>query len=120
MPTLTHDEIVAREHAVHEKCLQDRQDPVYWIAQDRAKRWSEFRAEFPVREEVAAWAESMAAKHGTVLRFYNNTVDWVAALLICRYGEAEYNWPVEFSDADVSRAKEWIKGKMPDGVLYLS
>ena len=51
----------------------------------------------------------------------SNVVDWITALLICRYGEAEYNWPAEFSDADITRAvSEWeVKGRMPEGCRYL-
>lgn len=121
MATLTKEQIIDREQKVFAEAATNKQDPAWWIAQDRSKRWDEFRTTFVVRPEVVAWAVAMTEKHNAVTcRYYNNTVDWVNALLICRYGEAEYHWPTNgFTDEDVKRASEWLSGNTPEGVVYL-
>ena len=123
MTTLTHDEIVAREKALYDSCVEQSRDPIFCIAQDRAARWDEYHAELVVRDEVMAWETAMSVAHGTECRYYNSTVCWVIALLICRYGEAEYHWPdpsVGFTDEDVARADKWLRrGDIPSGCFYL-
>lgn len=121
--TLTHDEIVTRERGIYDSCIEQARDPIFAIAQDRAARWETYHAELTVRYEIVAWETSMAAAHGQVCRFYNSTVCWVVALLITRYGEAEYHWPdptVGFTDEDVQRAQKWLtRGAIPSGCFYL-
>lgn len=120
---LTKEQIIEREKMIYDESLKKRQDPVWNIAQDRKMRWTEFMLSFPVRQEIVDWEKEMTASNGTsVVRMFQSTVGWVVALLICRYGEAEYHWPDDgFSDDDVTRAKEWANGKSPEGcVLVLS
>ena len=120
MAKLTHDEIVAREGGLYQAAVAARRDPVFVIARDRLARYAAHRKTFTVPEAVALWANRMAAVHGPEIRCYNNTVDWITALLICRYGEAEYFWPDDtFTPGDIARAAEWSAGKIPEGVSYL-
>lgn len=120
MAKLTHDEIVARESLIYQGAIANRKDPVFLIARDRLARYAEHRKTFTVPDPVAAWAEQMATSHGPEIRYYNNTVDWITGLLICRYGEAEYFWPDDtFTPGDIARAAEWFAGKIPEGVSYL-
>lgn len=123
MTRLTHDEIVTRERGIYDLCVEQSRDPIFAIAKDRAARWDAYRAALVVRDEIVAWETSMAANHGPECRFYNSTVCWVVALLIARYGEAEYHWPEPengFTDEDVARAKKWfVNGAIPTGCFYL-
>lgn len=136
MAILTKEQIIEREQRVFADAVEKKQDPAWWIAKDRAERWAEFLSDFPVRKEIAEWALAMQVKHsrvkvvdsvpvqvfdGATCRYHNNVVGWVLALLICRYGEAEYHWPVDgFTDDDVKRSNQWLLGKTPaDGVVYL-
>ena len=98
-----------------------RTDPIWTIANDRSERWATYLQEHETRQEILDWADAMTALHGPVCRFYNNTVGWVIALLITRYGEAEYHWPTEgFTTEDISRAERWQKrGEMPTGCHYV-
>lgn len=85
--------------------------------------------------EIAAWAQSMAAKFGPKAGVWNVgkmvvmneqivdltpfAYDWATALMIVRYGEAVEHWPSAFSAADVARAQRWLDGSdMPPGVNY--
>lgn len=123
MTKLTHDEIVTRERNLYDACIQQSRDPVFAIAQDRAARYAEYLAELVVRPDIAIWEQQMVVLHGPVCRFYNSTVGYLVALLITRYGEAEYHWPdpsVGFTDEDAARAQRWLlRGEIPTGCFYL-
>jgi hypothetical protein len=141
MATLTKEQIIARETSVYDQAVEAKRDPVWAVAQDRAKRYRRYVAGLQVPPEIQEWADAMTAKcarlavaptldndgqdafDGKTVRIHNNTVDWVTALLIVRYGEAEYHWPEDgtFTTEDVARAKEWLNnpGKLPEGVVYL-
>lgn len=122
MAVLTHDEIVAREKALYESCIKKKVDPVFAIAQDRETRWSAFMSNFKIRPEIQVWSDAMTTKHGNEnCRMFNSTVSWVLALLIKRYGEAEYFWPTDgFTDGDVKKANEWLQDDVaPLGLMYL-
>ena len=120
---LTHDEIVVRERAIFDLSIGQSRDPVFAIAQDRAKRWAEYLSALVVRPEIEQWVLAMNAAHGETCRFYNSTVGWIVALLICRYGEAEYHWPKVdegFTTEDVERAQKWLlRNEIPTGCFYL-
>jgi len=113
---MTHAGIIEREQAIFNDCVERRIDPVWEISQDRLKRYSKYLSEYPPSEAVTAWAVEMSKKYGTQCRYWNNTVSWVTALLICRYGEAEYHWPAtgELTEGDMSRAGELLKGQFPE------
>lgn len=123
MTRLTHDEIVTRERGIFDSCIDLGRDPIFSIAQDRATRYAEYTAELVVRPDISTWIDAMTAAHGEVCRFYNSTVGWALALLITRYGEAEYHWPDPtdgFTDEDVDRAQKWLtRGAIPAGCFYL-
>lgn len=92
--------------------LKDREQ----LAIVRKGRWLELLGSFKVRKEIKQWAALMAAEYGKRVQVHENVVDWVTALYIVRYGENEGYWPAELSDADVVRAHDWAKGKLPLGV----
>lgn len=123
MTQLTHDEIVTRERGLYDACIEQSRDPVFAIAQDRKVRYDAYLSELVVRPDVAVWSSQMEVLHGPVCRYYNSTVGYIVALLVCRYGEAEYYWPdpsAGFTDEDVARANEWLRrGDIPSGCYYL-
>jgi len=60
---------------------------------------------------ILAWAERMDARTGPTVKVHHNTVPWVQALLIVRYGEAVEHWPGATTVADHGRAMDWESGK---------
>lgn len=142
---LTKEQIVIREKRVTDEAIDAKRDPATAIFEDRMRRWSIFLKDFQVRPEISEWAQKMTEKFrrddkvltgeefdgalegevvpgvdGTMCRIHGDDVSWVLALLIVRYGQAEYHWPDEgFSDEDVQRAKEWYLGRTPEAVAYL-
>lgn len=115
----TREQIESREKKIVEQAIGNKQSPQFWLARDRLARWTAFLKEFEIRDEIAEWAHRMEQRYGSELRFRDNTVTWVIALLICRYGESEYHWPAAFTDADVHRTKSWESGRHPEGVVML-
>ena len=119
MVKLTQDESRIRELEIGSAAAKNGKDPAREIAKDRAKRWAELVPTIEVPVALEAWVVSMTAEHGPTCDYHNHrNVGWVTALLICRYGEAEYFWPSDFSEKDVARAAEWLGGKTPTGVEY--
>ena len=119
--TLTKEQIISRENRICSDAMDAKQDPIFWIARDRKQRWSEYLKDLVVRDEITNWVEVMKKQHGESCRAFNSTVGWVVALLICRYGEAEYHWPNQadgFTDEDVARADEWRSGRIPEGFVH--
>jgi len=91
------------------------------VAEDRAARWAAILKD---REESAAirkWGADMAVVHrNPQVRIHRNTLDWITALYVARYGEAEDFWPPQLGPADVLKAGRWLRGqKKPEGVVYL-
>jgi hypothetical protein len=72
-----------------------------------------------VLARLEAWAALMAKRYGPEVRIWKNDVSWLEALLIVRYGEDPMQWPPAFSEADVTRAHHWRRGRTPQGVRYL-
>ena len=71
--------------------------------------------------ELKEWAGFMTARYGKTVRLhFSDYTDWVLALMIVRWGEAEEKWPTELTKADILRAVSWYKGKTPEGVKYQS
>jgi hypothetical protein len=119
-PTIpTQDALRERELAVIQGAQTDA-ERFERIRLDRLERWQAFLAELEVPPALQAWADQMEARYGPKVRVWRNTVGWIMALLVARYGEAEYNWPAEFTEDDLSRARAWLyKGKTPNGVEYI-
>jgi hypothetical protein len=129
---LTKKQIIARETAFAASTPKDTTallfaggDPtkatMNAIDADRQTRWAPVVAAMPVPEELQSWAGQMTAKHGNPkVRVWRNEVSWILALLIVRYGEAEYYWPETFSADDAHRALRWLAdNRVPEGVTYL-
>lgn len=89
------------------------------IAADRIERWRPLVAAMKVPEQLAEWARQMTDLQGPRVMVFAQTLDWLTALLVARYGEAEYNWPAAFSADDVRRAWRWLGGDKPEGVTYI-
>ena len=83
------------------------------------ERYEELTKAMPVPPLLKEWASLMTARHGEKVKVHQSVyTNWLTALLIVRYGEAESFWPKEFSDKDINRAAFWIRGQMPEGVSY--
>jgi hypothetical protein len=91
------------------------------INKDRRMRWAPLVKAMTVPPELKEFAAEMTARHGPKVRVWENDLDLITALLVARYGEAEYFWPETFGDDDVRRAQTWMDGSrpMPGGVTYI-
>jgi hypothetical protein len=87
---------------------------------EKAKeRYQELTDAILVPPLLKEWVSLMTARHGEKVKVHQSVyTNWLTALLIVRYGEAESFWPKEFSDKDINRAAFWLRGKMPEGVHY--
>lgn len=115
---MTQEEIIVRENAICDEGRQaglSEQQIIKERSKDRKLRWREHIAAMTIRPEIASWAADMEKKFCPKVDIHHNTkCDWVMALMIVRYGEAEYHWPMEFSDDDVARAIKMKFGKLGD------
>lgn len=114
MARLTHDEIVQLESQ-----LAQGENPVKEIFLSRNRRWAAALDEIPLPNELVEWRSRMIAKYGPGVLMFGDPVGWITGLLICRYGQAEYHWPTEFSPGDIKRAMEWEAGLKPEGCQFL-
>jgi hypothetical protein len=81
-------------------------------------------SQFELTHDVRAFVGAQVAQYGPKVRVWNNTMSWLAAFLVVRYGENLTHWPSrdasgkrQFSDADNQRARSWaIRNEWPDGV----
>jgi hypothetical protein len=91
------------------------------LARVRLARWSALLGTFQVRQDVLGWARRMAALNGPRVQVWENTVGWVMALYIARYGENEAYWPETLTDEDWQRAQQWERDDTlrPRGVRYI-
>ncbi len=88
-------------------------------SEEAKKRYQELTDAIPVPSLLKEWVALMTARHGEKVKVHQSVyTNWLTALLIVRYGEAEGYWPKEFSDKDVNRAAFWLRGKTPEGVHY--
>lgn len=114
------------ESAEREKALVRNLQGLPFAAQmaavqaDRIERWRPIVAAMVVPEQLKAWVGQMEAAFGPLLLVHGAKLNWVTALLVARYGEAEYHWPTSFNDDDVLRAWRWLGGDTPDGVTYIT
>lgn len=98
---------LAAEHAPagHEATL-------HAIASDRRERWGKLLAERTELGPIIEWARRMAAKHGATITVWRTIgLDWITALYIVRYGEAESHWPPQLTLDDLTRARQWERGE---------
>lgn len=79
---------------------------------DRARAYQAKIASMSIPLYLTVWAKEMQAKTGKALvRAHHNYLPWLAAFLVSRYGEAVEHWPMELTERDVQRAREWkLKG----------
>ena len=98
------------------------------IVADRLERWAVEVAITVVPDALNKWAGMMAAIHGPEVLMYHKIragmpgyrVDWITALLIVMYGEAEYFWPAKLGEDDLKRAYAWLNGKkVPGAITYI-
>jgi len=123
----------ASEHrsAAH-KALADREALIYEanrdrgvdavlaaIAQDRRERWAKLLEGREESADIRTWAASMATLYGPMVRVHRSRLDWITALYVTRYGEAEDFWPAQLGPDDLRKAQRWLRGeRRPDGVVY--
>ncbi len=95
------------------------------ITADRLERWAAFVKDLKVPKALKKWAAMMEAVHGPEVMLHDvrkhaglcgYKVDFITALLVVMYGEAEYSWPEELGDDDLKRAYAWMNGKKVPGV----
>lgn len=73
--------------------------------------------QMPVPDDLNAWVAWMTDHCGSpTVKVWHNTLPWLEALMVVRYGEAIEFWPPAFSADDVLRAQEWSQGQLPNGV----
>lgn len=96
------------------------------IVKDRLERWAPLIKDMEVPDAIEKWAGMMSAIHGPEVLMHHGgnlagyKVNWITALVIVRYGEAEYFWPDELGDEDVARARAWLNGKrVPPSATYI-
>lgn len=90
------------------------------VFEDRAKRWAQKLSRMTIPPQIRTWAGKMEELHGrpnVIVGF--QVLNWITALLVVRYGEAEDYWPDIFYEDDVQRAREWLNGATPARVRYL-
>lgn len=109
---LSADECRAREQEIFDRMTKQRKDPQPAILADRARRFKGHIEATTIRPEIAEWAARISQQFGHQVKVHFTVTDWVTALMIIRYGEAEYFWPFEFTDEDVQRAEELEGGKL--------
>lgn len=93
----------------------------------RADAYRRHVAAMAVPAELVTWAKRMAQRYGPQVRVWQNTLPWLEALMVARYGEEPSSWPADFSLDDVDRALAWMrgrrvgtmKGRTPGGIEYL-
>jgi hypothetical protein len=90
------------------------------IAADRAARWAVLLAGREESADLRGWAVQMTIVHGPQVRLHRNTLDWITALYVAKYGEAEDFWPPQLTDDDARRAGRWLRGESFEGVTYLA
>lgn len=115
-----HVEIVRREAALRAQAEQDGVDPYRLITADRATRWTTHPLIARASALLKQWAGQMTAQFDSdTVRIWHTQLDWITALAVARYGEAEDYWPPAFTDGDLLRAAQWQMGAwVPEGVKF--
>lgn len=88
----------------------------------RREAYAKHIEEMSIDSAIKAWAERMAtANESPMVKVWHNTLPWVEALLVVRYGEDVTSWPKATSIADWGRALDWENGKeIPHAVAKAS
>lgn len=114
---VTQEELVDREAAITRTAFAERRDPMPDLRAYRLSRWTAWLAAMSTPDELIAWESRMMMRYGTsTVQVWRAPVPWLIALLVVRYGEAEYWWPNAFSRDDLLRAMTWEGGLIPAGV----
>lgn len=110
---LTHDQILEREKALHTTEQDEGRMPYAAILEDRRQRWAAYIDAMPAQGWLTEWVAAMTVKYGPTVKVRRVArCGWVLALLLVRYGEAEYHWPDDgmFTEDDERRAAGWLRG----------
>lgn len=119
MKKLTQEQSREREIELNNGMMNDQQ-LMAAITADRAERWKEVMKDMEVPAKLEKWAQTMSIMHGPRVKVWANELDWLTALMVGSYGEAEYNWPDEFGDDELRKADRWLyKNDAPNGVTYI-
>lgn len=114
-----HQALIDREEGIRRAAEEAKRDPYPIVLADRLQRWTK-QPILKVVPPLKEWAAAMTSRFGApTVRMWHVSVDWLTALAIARYGEAEDFWPQAFSDADLGRAAQWYAGAwVPEGVKF--
>lgn len=77
----------------------------------RADAYAEHVAGMSIDPAITGWAERMAQRYGPTVKVWHQTLPWVEALMVVRYGEAIEHWPDTMTTADLGRADDWEHGR---------
>lgn len=115
-----HQALIDREDSIHDAAKEAGRDPYAMIVADRLARWAKHRCVTGAEPLLREWAAAMASRfQSPTVRIWAVTVDWLTALAIARYGEAEDYWPDTFTADDQHRAGQWYVGVwVPEGVKW--
>lgn len=115
----TAEELAERERRIYQTARDSKQSPAELIAADRIERWNAIIPEIAIPDEIHPWKEAMQKKHGPSVLVHGMTLGWITALVVVRYGQAEYFWPDALTPDDLKRARRWLAGETPEGVRYI-
>ncbi len=101
--------------------MSTQKNPMQLYSESAKERYETLSSAIPVPSELQEWVGYMKVKYGEVIKVHQSKyTNWITALLIVRYGEAETFWPNKFSEADIRRAARWYHGECPEGVSYIT
>jgi hypothetical protein len=99
--------------------LRDVEAYFAWLTPIREEAFERRAMALTGAANFAPFVSAMATLHGPRVRVWRNTLSWLAALAVVRYGEALDHWPAAWSIEDLQRAQRWLDGKVPEGVTYI-
>lgn len=115
----TQEELAERERLIYATAIQSGQNAFALISADRIARWNAIIPEIAIPDYTHEWKEAMQKKHGPSVLVHGMALGWITALIVVRYGQAEYFWPGALTADDLKRATRWLAGETPEGVRYL-
>jgi hypothetical protein len=82
------------------------------ICLTRARAYAAHIQTMSIQRSMREWASDMGDQTGKRrILVYHNELDWLAAFLVVRYGEAVTHWPQTLTEKDLKRARDWKSGK---------
>ena len=98
---------------------KQRELPYDMLMALRRDAYAEHVKAMTIPPSITAWATEMTSQSGPEVKVWHNTMGWIEAFMVVRYGEEPSSWPREFSSLDLLRVDRWLKGQHPAGVTIL-